>query len=190
MADQQFALFRRKHAKLYNYAELKKDFVKAPTSAEEWEGICREFYQRWNFPHCLGIFKANWSPGSHDNTCLFLLSTGAIDGKHIVVQAPINSGLLYYNYKGTHSVVLLAVCDAQYTNILFLPSSKRFILIDLGQVGRFSDSEVLAHSAFGRALENGSLHFPVPKSLSGSSGQHLPFVIVGADVLLKMHSTY
>ena len=98
LADQLFALFWRKHAKLYTYAELKKDFVKAPTSAEEWEGICREFHQWWNFPHCLGIIKANWSQGYHDNTCLFLLSTGAIDGKHIVVQAPINSGSLYYNY--------------------------------------------------------------------------------------------
>ena len=39
------------------YAELKKDFVKAPTSAEEWEGICREFHQRWNFPHYLGIIS-------------------------------------------------------------------------------------------------------------------------------------
>ena len=56
-----------------------------------------------------------------------------------------------------------------------------FILMDLGQVGRFSDGEVLAHSAFGRALENGSLHFPVPKSLSGSSSPHLPFVIVGDE---------
>lgn len=53
------------------------------------------------------------------------MHTGAIDGKHIVIQAHANGGSLYYNYKGTHSVVLMAVVDAMY----------HFILIDIGIKG-------------------------------------------------------
>lgn len=44
----------------------------------------------WNYPHCLG----------------------AIDGKHINMFAPPNSGSLYYDYMGNFSLVLLAVVDA------------------------------------------------------------------------------
>ena len=36
----------------------------------------------------------------------------------------------------------------------------RFILLDLGEVGRRSDGGVFSNSAFGMALENGSLSIP------------------------------
>eukprot|EP00064_Thunnus_orientalis_P022250 superscaffoldBa00007340_g22440 len=56
--------------------------------------------------------------------------------KHVVIQAPSSSGSLHYNYKGTISIVLLAVVDAHYV----------FWMID---VGRTSDGGALYNSAFG-----------------------------------------
>ena len=81
--------------------------VQAPSCEEEWKGISEQFKCIWNFPHCIG----------------------AIDGKHVVIQAPANSGSCFSNYKGTHSIVLMAVCDAQY----------HFILVDIGDSGCHSD---------------------------------------------------
>ena len=64
-----------------------------------------------------------------------------------MMQAPCHILAQHYNYKGTHSIVLMAVCDVQYC----------FTLIDIGDAGRHSDSGVLTHSRFGQAMEAGKL---------------------------------
>ena len=68
------------------------------------------FHKQWNFPQSLG----------------------ALDEKHIVMQAPANIGGYYCNYKGTFSIVLLAVVDAEY----------KFMYVDVGCSGRVSDGGV------------------------------------------------
>ena len=114
---------------------LSPEFVNVPKTSEEWKKISEGFEAVWNFPHCVG----------------------AIDGKHVVMQAPSNAGSQYFNYKGTHSVVLLAVCDYNYC----------FTLLDIGDYGRQSDGGVLSNSAFGRAIKNGSLSLPGDENIDG-----------------------
>ncbi|XP_011705567.1 PREDICTED: uncharacterized protein LOC105460769, partial [Wasmannia auropunctata] len=92
---------------------------------DEWENIAEGFEIKCHFPHCLG----------------------AIDGKHVVVQAPPNSGSSYYNYKSAHSIVLMAVCDSDY----------KFVLVDIGAKGRQSDGGVWSRSVMGRAFSRGDI---------------------------------
>ncbi|CAI5677910.1 unnamed protein product [Oreochromis niloticus] len=67
---------------------------------------------------------------------------------------------MLHNYKGTFSIVLLAVVDAGY----------RFHIIDVGGYGRTSDSSILANSTFGQALWAGTLHLPPDQPLP--RGEH------------------
>ena len=85
-------------------------------SEDKWKSIADEFYKRWNFSNCIG----------------------AIDGKHVMIQCPFNSGSLFYNYKSYFSVVLLAVASADY----------RFVMVDVGAYGSSNDSGVLNHTFF------------------------------------------
>lgn len=64
-------------------------------SEEDWIHIEQEFYQRTNFPHCIG----------------------AVDGKHIRLRKPVGSGSSFFNYKSYFSIVLMALVDADYNVI-------------------------------------------------------------------------
>ena len=70
----------------------KKGLLDVPCTENEWTAIANEFEYKWNFPHAIG----------------------ALDGKHVVMQTPHSSSSTYFNYKKTHSIVLLTVCNASY----------------------------------------------------------------------------
>jgi len=57
---------------------------------------------------------------------------GAVDGKHILIICPKNTGSEYFNYKHSFSVILLAVVDANYC----------FSYIDIGTNSRVNDARV------------------------------------------------
>ncbi|XP_034077588.1 protein ANTAGONIST OF LIKE HETEROCHROMATIN PROTEIN 1-like [Gymnodraco acuticeps] len=117
---------------------------------EDWRAIAAGFQERWNFPNCVG----------------------AIDGKHVVIQAPANSGSLYFNYKSSPSLVLLAVVDAEYL----------FRVVDVGGFGRSSDGGSLRNSAFGESLRDGSLQLPPDTVIPGAERLGLlPHVFVGDE---------
>lgn len=81
-----------------------------------------------------------------------------MDGKPVVLKAPANTGSQFYNYKGTFSLVLLAVVDARYC----------FRVIDVRGYGRTSNGGILANSAFGKALQSGTLQLPSDLPLPGA----------------------
>lgn len=96
--------------------------------AEKWKSIAVDFNIRANYPNCVG----------------------ALDGKHIRVIKPVNSGSMYYNYKHFCSVVLLAMCDSNYL----------FTFVDIGAYGKESDSAVFRNSALCDAIKTRSSIFP------------------------------
>ena len=49
---------------------LATEYLRRPMSPKEWKLVSQEYNEKWNFPHCLG----------------------ALDGKHVLMQAPANSG--------------------------------------------------------------------------------------------------
>lgn len=94
---------------------LKDDFLTTPTSAGEWVRISAALEEAWNFPNALGNSAYyNHTLGISYNHMRFLCLAGAIDGEHALLTKPWHAGSQYHNDKGMESIVLMAVCDANY----------------------------------------------------------------------------
>ncbi|KAG1934126.1 protein ALP1-like [Pimephales promelas] len=130
------------------YEVLKDDHLKTPTTEAEWREVAMGFENKWQFPNCLG----------------------AIDGKHIYIQPPANSGSTYHNYKSRFSVVLMAVVDADY----------RFIYANVGVQGRVSDGGIFGQSDLRAAMDRDLLNVPPPEPLPGSNIS-LPYAFIGDE---------
>ena len=95
-----------------------------------------------------------------------------IDGKHIAMDYPKNTGSLYHNYKGFFSFVLLAICDARYS----------FTFVDVGQYGPNNDSGVLKESTLGQGFKNGSFKYQNPEKIPGYSLRKVPYFLVADEI--------
>jgi hypothetical protein len=117
---------------------------------EEWKKKGEEFYSLWQFPNCVR----------------------AIDGKNTEIKAPQSSDSLFFNYKNTLSVFLLALVDANY----------KFNIIDLGGYGKSSDGGLFTKSILGKSLEANTLNISNSKPPPNSE-EPLPFVTVDDEAL-------
>ena len=132
------------------FEEYSEEVFTAPDDAAGWREIEERFRTRWNLPHCCG----------------------ALDGKHVRIQKPSNSGSDYWNYKHYFSVILLALVDADY----------KFVWADIGAPGHQSDAQVFNRSELARCLSAGVLGLPDDEPLPGSADNRpVPYFMVGDD---------
>ena len=83
------------------------------------------------------------------------------------MKCPVNSGSYYFNYKGSFSVALLALVDADC----------KFRYIDVGYNDRICNGDVFRNSSLSKALEKNFLNFPQPRVMADGRIT-LPYTVV------------
>lgn len=122
-------------------------FLPEPTTSI-WKESSSGFYEKWQFPNCIG----------------------SIDGKHVTIKCPDNSGTRNFCYLKKFSLVLMAIVDPDY----------KFICVDVGGYGRNSDGGILEESVMGKRLEAGTLSVPKGVPLPGQI-EDTPMVLIGDE---------
>ena len=131
--------------------EFTREYLKCPATQDEWKELEREFSIGWNVPHALG----------------------ALDGTHVTLKKPKNTGALYHNYKGFFSIAMLAVVDGQYN----------FRWLDAGTVGSCSDAQIFNASQLKTRIEDGRIGFPDPAPIT-QGGPDVPHLMMMCLVIM------
>ena len=95
---------------------------------------------------------------------------GALDGKHVALKCPANSGSKFYNYKGFYSIILMALVDADY----------KFIWVECGTNGGASDRQIFNNCDLKDAIERGTLGIPADDRLPNDD-RFTPYYFIGDD---------
>ena len=122
--------------------------LKLPNTTAEWVQVGEGFYMECDFPNCIG----------------------AIDGKHFKIKKPQDSGSIYFNYKHSFSILMLALVDA----------NMKFLYVDVGAPGHCSDAGLWGKCDLKKLIEEDTLQIPKDRVFP-ESDKSSPMVIVGDD---------
>ena len=128
--------------------EYEAEQFTTPSTPAGWLEVEKKFSVRWNWHHCCG----------------------ALDGKHVKIVKPKHGGSNYYCFKGFHSIILMALVDADY----------KFIWTNVGTPGSESDAGVYNVSTLEPALREDTLGLPPPAPLPNDD-RDTPYFMVGDD---------
>ena len=100
-----------------------------------WKKLAEGYEKNWDYPICIEVLV----------------------GKYIAIEAPNNTESLYNNCKGFHSLVLMAMCDANYC----------FSLVAIGGFGRDNDAALFSQSEMGIACHEREIGLPEARTIAG-----------------------
>lgn len=125
-------------------------YLKTPNSIAEWNQIRYKFLLDWGFPNV----------------------GGCIDGKHLAIYKPVNSGSDFLNYKSkmrfklNYKFILISLLD--FFSIILMAvvgPNYKFISAEVGMNGRITDGGVWTNSFFNHQINDSENPLDLPNGL-------------------------
>ena len=122
-----------------------EEYMSLPDSKEKWLPVTKEFEEKWQSANCVG----------------------AIDGKHVPLINPFNSGSTCFDYKSFFSIALLALVDADY----------KFLYVNIECQDCITDGGVFKNLELYHLLVNGEINLPESIQLLDFSSLNDSFLV-------------